>query len=39
VTIYMVDLGELPEMNAIFSQYFSRRPAGTDDVPVRAPGR
>ena len=22
VTIYMVDLGELPEMNAIFSQYF-----------------
>ena len=21
-TIYMVDLGELPEMNAIFSQYF-----------------
>jgi 2-iminobutanoate/2-iminopropanoate deaminase len=22
VTIYMVDLGELPEMNAIFSQFF-----------------
>ena len=26
VTIYMVDLGELPEMNAIFSQYFSVDP-------------
>ena len=39
VTVYMVDLRELMDMNNVFSQYFPIDPPGANHVSVRSPRR